>query len=58
MDSKIQVKLTVDMVEQGFNKLIELDSVLQALSEILDDTVTEIIIKKIPIRKVSGEEKL
>lgn len=55
---KAKVKITVDMVEQGFNKQIEPDGVLQALSEILDDTVKEIIIKKIPIRKVSGEEKL
>lgn len=50
-----KIKLSVDYTTHGNNKIVSSDEIIKNISELLDDNVKEIIVKKEPTQNVSEE---
>lgn len=55
-ETELKIKISVDCVTYGRNKRVFATNVLKTVSELLDDRVREIVIKKEPIPEVSAEK--
>lgn len=55
-ETDLKIKISVDCVTYGRNKRVSVTNVLKTISELLDDRVKEIVIKKEPIPEVSAKK--
>lgn len=55
-ETELKIKISVDCVTYGNNKSVSSTNVIKTVSELLDDRVREIIIRKEPIPEVSAEK--